>query len=140
MSAQIRVDVAGDFWEIRVDSALKKIKNFDSFYYSQILDVCDMISFWNNNFSSCEGGSGRKGTILISTTDVKYGDINDVAAVIVHESLHLKFLKSDVVFDRPEDEEVLCYQYELGFLRKIPGVSESLIRHAEIQIKRFSYR
>ena len=139
-SAQIQIDKAGDFWEIRVDSALKKIKNIDSCYYSQVIGVCDKISFWNNNFSSCEGEAGRKDTILISVTDIKYGDVNDVAAVIVHESQHLKFLKLGVTFGNPNDEEVLCYQYELEFLKKVPGVSKSLIRHAEIQIKRFYHR
>jgi hypothetical protein len=54
-SAQIKIDKAGDFWEMYVDSALKKIKIIDSNYYTRIVEVCDQVSFWNNNFSSCEG-------------------------------------------------------------------------------------
>jgi hypothetical protein len=45
-----------------------------------------------------------------------------------------------MTFDDPDDEEVLCYQYELEFLKKVPGVSKGLIKHSETQIKKFSYR
>jgi hypothetical protein len=139
-SAQIKIDKAGDFWEVNVDSALKKIKIIDSNYYTRIVEVCDQVSFWNNNFSSCEGLAGSKGSILISAIDVKAKNIDNLCAVLVHESLHLKFLKLGMTFDDPDDEEVLCYQYELEFLKKVPGVSKGLIRHAETQIKKFSYR
>ena len=35
--AQIKIDKAGDFWDLKVDSALNKIKLIDSVYYSHIL-------------------------------------------------------------------------------------------------------
>jgi hypothetical protein len=140
ISAQVKIDKAGDFWEANVDSALKKIKIIDSNYYTQIIEVCDQVSFWNNNFSSCEGLAGSKGIILISAMDIRSKNIDNVCAVLVHESLHLKFLKMGMTFGDPAEEEVLCYLYELDFLKKIPDVNKGLIRHAETQIKKFSYR
>lgn len=139
-TAQIQIDKAGDFWELRVDSALKMIKSIDTIYYSRILQVCDRVSFWNNIYSSCEGDLNSKGTILISSKDVSSGNMYNICAVLVHESAHLKLIQSGLSFEDPDAEEVFCYRYELEFLRKIPGVSKSLIRHAETQIKKFSYQ
>jgi hypothetical protein len=130
---QIKIDKAGDFWDIKVDSAQNKIKLIDSVYYSHILQVCDTVSFWGGNFSSCYGGYGKKGTIIISSKDMKSNDIDDICAVLVHESLHLKILMSGVKMSQNE-EEALCYTYERLFLLKVPCVNEYLIRHAENQI------
>jgi hypothetical protein len=135
-SAQIKIDKAGDFWELRVDSALKVIKSTDSVYYSRILEVCDQISFWKNPFSSCDGEKGKKGTIIISSPDVKSGNIINICAVLVHESVHLKLLMTGMTFENIAEEEIFCYQYELSFLKKIPNVNKNLIRHAEKQIER----
>lgn len=132
--AQIKIDKAGDFWELRVDSALKLIKSTDSIYYSRIIEVCDQISFWNNYFSSCDGEKGSRGTIIVSAPDVKSGNIINISAVLVHESAHLKLLMSGMTFETLAEEEIFCYQYELNFLRKIPNVNKSLIKHAEKQI------
>ena len=103
--AQIKIDKGGDFWELNVDSALRKIRTVDSSYYTQILEVCDQVSFWNNNFSSCEGSIGLKGTILISAIDVRSNNIDNLCAVLVHESIHLKFMKLGRIFDDPDDED-----------------------------------
>jgi len=43
--AQIKIDKAGDFWDLKVDLTLNKIKRIDTVYYSHILQVCDTISF-----------------------------------------------------------------------------------------------
>jgi len=131
--AQIKIDKAGDFWDLKVDSALNKIKMVDSVYYSHILEVCDTISFWAGNFSSCYGSYGRKGTIIISSKDMRSNDIDDICAVLVHESLHLKLLMDGVEMDG-NDEEALCYAYERAYLLKVPGVNEYLIKHTENQI------
>ena len=132
-SAQVKIDKAGDFWDLKVDSALNKIKLIDSVYYSHILQVCDTVSFWPGNFSSCYGVYGKKGTIIISSKDMKSHDIDDICAVLVHESLHLKILMEGIKMNG-NDEEALCYYYERLFLLKVPGVKEYLIRHAENQI------
>jgi hypothetical protein len=131
--AQIKIDKAGDFWDLKVDSALNKIKLVDSIYYSHILQVCDTVSFWSANFSSCYGGYGKKGTIIISSKDMRSNDIDDICAVLVHESLHLKILMMGMEMN-DNNEEALCYAYEKLFLLKVPGVNEYLIKHADDMI------
>lgn len=131
--AQIKIDKARDSWDLKVDSALNKIKLIDSVYYSHILHVCDTISFWTENFSSCYGGYKRKGTITISSKDMLSNDIDDICAVLVHESLHLKILMNGVEMDG-NSEESLCYSYEKSFLLKVPGVKSYLIKHADNMI------
>ena len=131
--AQIKIDKAGDFWDLKVDSALNKIKLIDSVYYSHILQVCDTVSFWGGNFSSCYGDYKKRGTIIISSKDMKSNDIDDICAVLVHESLHLKILMDGVEMDG-NDEEALCYAYEKLFLLKVPGVNQYLIKHADDMI------
>ena len=131
--AQIKIDMAGDFWDIKVVSALNKIKLIDSVYYSHILQVCDTVSFWAGNFSSCYGTYGKKGTIIISSKDMRSNDIDDICAVLVHESLHLKILMMGMEMDG-NNEEALCYSYEKSFLLKVPGVNEYLIKHADDMI------
>jgi hypothetical protein len=65
------------------------------------------------------------------------GNINDIAAILVHESLHLYILQTKMLM--PEaDEELLCYAYELEFLLQIPGVEQWLLDHARKQIAYFS--
>jgi hypothetical protein len=131
--AQIKIDKAGDFWDLKVDSALNKIKLIDSTYYSHILQVCDTVSFWAGNFSSCYGGYGKRGTIIISSKDMRSNDIDDICAVLVHESLHLKILMMGMEMDG-NNEEALCYAYEKLFLLKVPGVNQYLIKHADDMI------
>jgi len=43
--SQIKIDKARDFWNLKVDLTLNKIKRIDTVYYSHILSVCDTISF-----------------------------------------------------------------------------------------------
>jgi hypothetical protein len=131
--AQIKIDKAGDFWDLKVDSALNKIKLVDSVYYSRILQVCDTVSFWTGNFSSCYVGYGKRGTIIISSKDMRSNDIDDICAVLVHESLHLKILMMGLEMDG-NNEEALCYAYEKLFLLKVPGVNQYLIKHADDMI------
>ena len=131
--AQIKIDKAGDFWNLKVDSALNKIKLIDSIYYSRILRVCDTISFSTCNFSSCYGSYRKKGAIIISYKDMGSNDIDNICAVLIHESLHLKILMSGIVLD-PNEEEALCYSYERSFLLKVPCINAYLIKHAENQI------
>ena len=67
------------------------------------------------------------------------GNINDLAATLVHESLHLFILKNKLKM--PENyEEVVCYTYELEMLLKIPNVEPWLVNHATKQIEFYSNR
>ena len=50
INAQIKIDQAGDFWELKVQQALDKVKSVDTAYYNLIEESCDKISFWNGDF------------------------------------------------------------------------------------------
>jgi len=131
-SGQIRVDKAGDGWDLKIDSALIVIKQTD-LQKSQLLDsVCQEVSFWISNFSSNEL-VGKKGRIYVSTKDVKLG-INNLACVLVHESLHLYFLRKGVQMT-PAEEENYCYRYELEFIEKLinpePWLKENALKHIQ---------
>jgi hypothetical protein len=132
--SQIKIDKGGNFWDLRVSEALQKIKFIDSNYYKTVNDYCQEISFWNGPYSTNSGDSLIRGTIIISAKDMNIEDLDNICAVIVHESLHLK-LRSLRMSCSENEEEVFCYQYERDFLLKVPGVKSYLIRHAELQIK-----
>ncbi len=63
--------------------------------------------------------------------------INNIAAILVHESLHL-FIKQMYTKLNPNKEETMCYAYELNFLQKIPNVEKWLIDNATTKIKYYS--
>jgi hypothetical protein len=130
--SQIVIDKAGDGWDLRADSALAIIKQTDTTAYKLVLRVCNKITFWSGNYSTNDGYKDTKGTIMISSTDAKAKSLNNIAAVIVHESLHL-YLRYRGVEESPK-EEILCYSYEYDFLRKIPNVEYYLLEHCLRQI------
>ena len=126
---QIKVDNVGDGWVDKVNQALTLIKQIDSEKYDVLIDVCDHVTFWNGNFSTTEDSH----TIMISQTDIMRGSVNNVAAVLVHESRHLYFRKNGIKL-KEIDEETMSYIYELQFLEKIPGVEKYLIVNAKKRI------
>lgn len=123
---QIKVDNVGDGWVDKVKQALSLIKHVDSDKYDTLIEVCDHITFWNGNFSTTEDSH----TIMISQADIMRGSVNNVAAVLVHESRHLYFRKHGIKM-KEIDEETLAYMYELDFLKQIPGVEQFLIDNAK---------
>jgi hypothetical protein len=131
-SGQIRVDKAGDGWDLKIDSALTVIKQTDLQKYQLLDSVCQEVSFWISNFSSNEL-VGKEGRIYVSTKDVKLG-INNLACVLVHESLHLYFLRRGVQMT-PAEEENYCYRYELEFIQKLanpePWLKENALKHIQ---------
>ena len=129
LSAQIKIDKAGDGWELKADSALTLIKQYDSIKYKLLLNVCDKIEFWNGSYSTNDG----KKTIVISVGDVKLGSITNLAAVIIHESLHLYAIQAPMTWG-DKVEENMCYRYEFSFLEQLPIVEEWLWRHTLQQI------
>ena len=135
LSAQIQIDQAGDFWDKDVRKALDKINTIDTSYYNLIDKSCYKISFWNGGYSTNLIETNGKGVILISASDMRIGDINNICSVLVHESMHLKIKMLGVKMD-VNIEEILCYKYELEFLYKIPNVDEYLIKHAKTQIEK----
>lgn len=77
------------------------------------------------------------GKIYISNMDMKIESINNLACVLVHESLHLFFLKKEIKISKKEEER-LCYLYELELLNKIPSAESWLIHHTKNKIKQHS--
>lgn len=126
---QVKIDDVGDGWVNKVNQALKLIKQIDSEKYDTLIEVCDHITFWNGNFSTTEDSH----TIMISQSDILRGSVNNVAAVLVHESRHLYFRKHGIKM-KEIDEETMSYLYELQFLKKIPGVEQFLIDNAKKRI------
>jgi hypothetical protein len=123
--SQIRIDDVGDGWKAQVEQALQLIKNVDSNKYQVVIAYCDHISYALTPYSTTEAGH----IILLSTAEMKRGNVYDIATAIVHESLHLYFQRFPIGLD-PNDEEALCYAYEIEFLKQIPGVDPWLIEHA----------
>jgi len=130
--SQIKIDDVGDGWKMKVDSALKLIQRVDPDKYDIVTDVCNHITYWNGGFSTTEDET----TIMITQKDMM-SSINNIAAIIVHESKHLFLLKINTRLT-PSDEELLCYRYELDFLGKIPNVEVWLIDNAKKRIKYYS--
>jgi len=133
--AQIVIDQAGDNWRATVDSAISLIKTSPSFYYTGLITVCDSVSFFNAGFSSCEGSLNQRGTIFVSANDVRLG-IQNVAAVLVHESLHLRLAMKGYTLPARKEEH-LAYMYEWQFLKNLPGADPSLIKYAESRMIQF---
>jgi len=127
--SQIKIDDVGDNWKLRVDSALQVVKKYDSINYGKILTNCKKVSFWTGNFSTVEEGQ----TILITQKDMKYSSINNIAAILVHETIHLSIINNKLKYT-PAEEEVFCYYVELRFLEKIPNVESWLITNAKKMI------
>ena len=113
--SQIQIDDVGDGWKGKVEQALATVKQYDTEKYNLLIESCTHISYSLLSFSTTENGN----TILISQKQIIAGNINDLAATLVHESLHLFILKNKLKM--PENyEEVVCYTYELEMLLKIP--------------------
>ena len=131
--SQIKIDKAGDGWDSKIDSALQLIKKTDIVKYQLLDSVCDKVEFWSSGFSSNEGKYGEKGTILVAVKDVKLNSINNLAVVLVHESLHLHVLQKGYIII-PEQEEAWCYRYELDFIDKLHNPEPWLKQHAITQL------
>jgi hypothetical protein len=109
---------AGDGWDLKVDSAIQLLRTVDSSKYAVLKKVCHRVDFWKSSFSS-NGILEGQYTILIADADIKLNSINNLAAVIVHESLHLLFMIENR-FLTEKEEEYKCYVYELSFIQKLP--------------------
>ena len=131
--SQIVIDKAGDGWDSKIDSALQLIKKTDIEKYQLLDSVCGKVEFWSSGFSSNEGKYGEKGIILVAVKDVKLNSINNLAVVLVHESLHLHVLQKGYIII-PEQEEAWCYRYELDFINKLPNPESWLKQHAITQL------
>lgn len=130
---QIRIDDVGDGWKGLVEQALKVIETTDTTKYELVTRYCTQISYGLQPFSTIESDH----VIILPTAEMKKGLVNDIAAAIVHESLHLYFLHNSIGAN-VQAEEAICYAYELEFLKQIPGVELFLLEHALRQYMYFS--
>jgi hypothetical protein len=130
---QIKVDDVGDSWKQTVEQAIDLIKQYDTTRYNLLLEVCTHISYSTALFSTTES----ENTILISQKDIQSKNINNIAAVLVHESLHLYFQRKGYKMTENQ-EEFRCYVYEMQFLLLIPNVEPWLLEHAQKQIEFYS--
>jgi len=130
---QIKVDDVGDGWKQTVEQAIDLIKQYDTTRYNLLLEVCTHISYSTALFSTTES----ENTILISQKDIQSKNINNIAAVLVHESLHLYFQRKGYKMTENQ-EEFRCYIYEMQFLLLIPNVEPWLLEHAQKQIEFYS--
>ena len=83
--SQIRIDDIGDGWKAKVEQALTVIQQTDCEKYDLLMATCKHISYSTATFATTESGT----TILIPRREMVVGNINDIAAALVHESLHL---------------------------------------------------
>jgi hypothetical protein len=130
---QIKITDVGDGWKGKVEQALDTIKKYDTEKYNLVIESCMVIGYWNESFSTTEGDT----TILISTKDMNFNNIYNIAAILVHESMHL-YIKQLYIKIPPNKEEVITYKYELDFLKKIPNVDQWLIGNCIKQITYYS--
>jgi hypothetical protein len=130
LNAQIKIDVVGDNWEHNVHKALTLIKNTDTTVYNTVIKNCSHIGFWNGNYSTTEGNE-----IYITTIEVRDGNIQNLACVIVHESKHIELSKLSL---DSEEEECVCYLYELEFLIKIKDVDLFLIDNIQSKLNYYN--
>lgn len=132
-AAQIKVADVGDGWKNKVEAALQVIQTNDSVKYQLLQKYCTRIDYWTGSFATTENGT----TIIIPASEMRVGVVNDIAAVIVHESLHLYFERNNLIYPINE-EEVYCYLYELEFLYCISNVEPWLIQNAQLKISNYS--
>ena len=118
------IDDVGDGWKAKVEQALIVIQTNDIEAYDMVKKHCKKISYLVSTFSTTQDGD----TVLITTNDINAKSINNIAAIIVHESFHLKALHDNYGLTEQE-EESKAYDFELKFLQKIPNVEEWLINN-----------
>ena len=123
VSAQIKVDRAGDFWDLEIKKSLTEIKNIDPFMYNYVETNVDRISVWNNNVNSFEVINGER-IIFISSKNFGRGSINNLASTIIHEAYHIAHRDEN---NPVCDEEVQAYLFELNFLFKVKDVEAWLV-------------
>ena len=139
--SQIKVDDVASGWKDNIYLAIDIIKTYDIEKYNVLISECTHIGYWLGNYSTTEGNS----SILIPKQVMESGSVNNLAATLVHESMHLqiaKLRKQSKITMSDGYEERLCYSYELNFLNKIPKVEPWLIKHAtayEIIYSRYLY-
>jgi hypothetical protein len=127
----VHIADVGDGWKSKVQRALDTIQKYDTVKYNNLITKCNNIGYWNNTFATTEPPY----TILIPTSEMNFGNIYNICALLIHESYHLLLYGKNM---DPNQEECWAYSYELDFLMKVPNVDEWLIQNAQNKIKYYS--
>lgn len=121
---QIKIDQVGDNWQPKVEQAIKLIKKTDRQKYDYLVQHCKKITFFDGKFSTVEG----KDVIVLGNADISSQSIENVASALVHETMHLILIQNGVNLSE-QQEECICYSYELNFLLNVPNCPEFLIKN-----------
>ena len=135
LKSQINIPDVGSGWKAKVQQAIEVVKKYDSLKYDILIQQCKQIDFGLIPFATSDG----KSTIILPVEVLSRGCINDIAACLVHESYHMQLNRYQIDLDE-NYEEVMCYEWELAFLRKIPNIETWLILNATHQIKVYSMK
>lgn len=135
LNSQIKIIDVGDGWKSKVLAAIKVIQKYDIHKYHILMYECKQIDFGLVTYATSDGNS----LIILPVEVMDRGCINDIAACLVHESLHIQFFKAGNKLDG-DYEEALCYKWELDFLQRIPNVEKWLISNAQYQIGVYSVK
>lgn len=122
-------------WKYTVDSAINLILYTDLEKYGLLMKYCRKVDFGTGKFSTTEPPN----TIVISSKDMELNSVNNVAAVLIHESYHLYYFNEGIKIGG-DREELECYRYEYDFLSKLPTIEDWLFRHEMNQIIYYSNR
>lgn len=118
---QIKVEDVGEGWKPLVDSAITLIMDNDMDKYNILINHCKSVEFIISDRSTTK----TPDVIAISTGDLKLRSVNNIAAILVHESYHLYLFSIGVKMSERE-EELSAYMYEYGFLCNLPNVEDWL--------------
>ena len=133
LCSQINIHKAGDGWDSIVKQAIILIKNTSPTHYKMLVEHVDIIEFWNEDYSSNNIVDG-KGVIVVSSKDIKLNSLNNIAAVLVHETYHLHLMAMPYILSGHE-EEYQAYSFELKFLKLLPNVEPDLLAYTKEQVK-----
>lgn len=123
LNAQIKIDKAGDFWDVEIQRSLDKIKIVDPFLYEFVETNVDRITVWNGSINTINIIDGKR-VIVISSKNFGRGSINNLASTIIHEAYHIAHISDN---NNVCSEEMQAYLFELSFLFKITDVEPWLI-------------
>jgi hypothetical protein len=123
LSAQIKVDKVGDFWDLEIKKSLKQIEKIDPFMYNYVETNVDRISVWNSDINSFEVVNGER-IIFISSKNFGRGSINNLSSTIIHEAYHIAHRQEH---NTVCNEEMQAYLFELNYLFKIKDVEPWLV-------------
>lgn len=126
--SQIKIDQSGEGWKEMVENAVLLVKNTDTSAHNLLSKHCQKIGFWGGNYSAAEGSE-----IYICRDDILLGSVENIACILVHESKHLELQSKGLPL---QQEECICYKYELEFINKLQGV-EWLKQNCELRLNQY---